>query len=491
MSTPFRFLNADNTTVDFEDYYVRADYFRSGNLWTWGDNSYGELGDNTIVRKSSPVQTIAWGSNWSQVDVGWLNTAAIKTDGTLWLWGDNSQGQLGDNTLVRKSSPVQTVAGGTNWKQVSCSKLRTFTAAIKTDGTLWCWGDNTYGQLGDNTIVKKSSPVQTVAGGTNWKQVFVGGLHAAAIKTDGTLWTWGNNGSGQLAVWGGGSPASAGYAGTSPVTVSGSRNGTIAIFLTSNTTGVSVGMNVYTSTGFAYWTTVTAINTNVSITFNTNNNVSREYWTGTISLGVGAIKPSAEILDFTNNRSSPVQTVAFGTNWKQAFCGTYHTGAIKTDGTLWTWGYNSNGHLGDNTVTTRSSPVQTVAFGTNWMQVSASRFNTAAIKTDGTLWLWGDNTYGQLGDNTIVKRSSPVQTIAYGANWKSVSCGYDTTGSMACMKTDGTLWTFGDNFYGELGDNTTVKRSSPVQTIAGGSNWKQVSSFRGNTAAIQYQDDYQ
>ena len=490
MSTPFRFKNADNTTVDFEDYYVRADYFRSGNLWSWGDNSYGELGDNTTVKRSSPVQTIAKGSNWSQVDVGWLNAAAIKTDGTLWLWGDNSQGQLGDNTLVRKSSPVQTVAGGTNWKQVSCSKSRSFTAAIKTDGTLWTWGYNAYGSLGDNTIVKKSSPVQTVAGGTNWKQVFVGASHAAAIKTDGTLWTWGLNTAGQLAVWGGGSPATDGYAGTSPVTVSGSKTN-FNTFTTSNTTGVSVGMGVYTSTQLVNWTTVSAINPNVSITFTPNSFVAPSTWTGTISLGIGATKATAAITDFTNNRSSPVQTVAFGSNWKQAFCGHSFTAAIKTDGTLWTWGYNSYGQLGDNTLTQRSSPVQTIAGGTNWKQVSANRSNMAAIKTDGTLWNWGDNSKGQLGDNTIVKKSSPVQTIALGSNWKSVSCGYNFSGSTACMKTDGTLWTFGDNFYGELGDNTTVKRSSPVQTIAGGTNWKQVSSFRGNMAAIQYQDDYQ
>ena len=108
-----------------------------------------------------------------------------------------------------------------------------------------------------------------------------------------------------------------------------------------------------------------------------------------------------------------------------------------------------------------------------------------------TLFTWGYNGNGELGDNTLTNRSNPVQTVAGGINWKSVSCGYNFSGSTACMKTDGTLWTFGDNFYGELGDNTTVKRSSPVQTIAGGTNWKQVSSFRGNMAAIQYQDDYQ
>jgi len=197
MSTPFRFVNADNTTVDFEDYYVRADYFRSGNLWTWGSNLYGGLGDNTTADKSSPVQTVTRGSNWKQVDYGSTNfsKAVIKTDGTLWLWGYNVYGNLGDNTTAYRSSPVQTVAGGTNWKQVMGGYN---IGAIKTDGTLWSWGYNQTGSLGDNTTTSKSSPVQTIAFGKNWKQIACGGSHTAAIKTDGTLWNWGGNSYGGL-----------------------------------------------------------------------------------------------------------------------------------------------------------------------------------------------------------------------------------------------------------------------------------------------------
>ena len=392
MSTPFRFKNADNTTVDFEDYYVRADYFRSGNLWSWGNGGYGNLGDNTIVRKSSPVQTIAFGTNWKSVASGADTIKVIKTDGTLWLWGNNNNGQLGDNTITKKSSPIQTVAFGTNWIQVSDGYSKNSNACVKTDGTLWCWGLNSSGELGDNTITKRSSPVQTVAFGTNWKQVSIGYGHTAAIKTDGTLWCWGNNNNGQL------------------------------------------GDNTIT------------------------------------------------------NRSSPVQTVTFGTNWKQVYSGYLLTAAIKTDGTLWTWGRNAQGELGDNTITNRSSPVQTIAFGTTWKQVSGGFRFTAATKTDGTLWLWGYNYNGSLGDNTSTSRSSPVQTITTGTNWKQVAGGYTHT---AAIKTDGTLWNWGKGGYGNIGDNTIVNKSSPVQTIMYGTNWKSVAVGRVHVTAIQYQDDYQ
>jgi alpha-tubulin suppressor-like RCC1 family protein len=185
----------------------------------------------------------------------------------------------------------------------------------------------------------------------------------------------------------------------------------------------------------------------------------------------------------TTNNTSPVQTVAGGTNWKQATVSDYATAAVKTDGTLWLWGKNDFGQLGDNTRTNRSSPVQTISAGTNWKQVSKGFRHAAAIKTDGTLWLWGDNGNGQLGDNTTTNRSSPVQTVAGGSNWAQVTVG---NGHTAAIKTDGTLWLWGNNQYGNLGTNNTTNRSSPVQTISAGTNWKQVSSIASNnTGAIK------
>lgn len=359
------------------------DQFVGNTLYGWGSNSIGELGDNTIANKQNPVQTVTGGTNWKQVDSGYKHTTAIKTDGTLWTWGRNLEAQLGDNTATSRSSPVQTIAGGTNWKQVACGYKHT--TAIKTDGTLWSWGSNSAGQLGDNTTTSRSSPVQTITFDTNWKQVSCGSIHTAAIKNDGTLWTFGYNIVGQL------------------------------------------GDNT------------------------------------------------------TTNRSSPVQTVTFGNKWKQVACGYYHTVAINTDGTLWTWGWNSNGQLGDNTTVSKSSPVQTVAFGNNWKQVACGYHHTGAIKMDGTLWVWGVNSNSQLGDNTATNRSSPIQTVVFGTNWKQVSGGRLHT---AAIKTDGTLWTWGTNDLGQLGDNTLTAKSSPVQTSIFGTSWKQVSCGFKQTAAV-------
>ena len=203
-----------------------------------------------------------------------------------------------------------------------------------------------------------------------------------------------------------------------------------------------------------------------------------------------------------NNTSSndggsvyPVTTFAGGTNWKQVSAAGQHTAAIKTDGTLWVWGSNSYAQLGGNTSVSRSTPVTTFAGGTNWKQVSAAGSSVAAIKTDGTLWTWGRAIDGQLGNNLGrpgvgigVARSTPVTTFAGGTNWKQVSCG--SNDSVAAIKTDGTLWVWGRNYNGQLGNNegksgfTALSRSTPVTTFAGGTNWKQVSGGDYHTVAV-------
>jgi alpha-tubulin suppressor-like RCC1 family protein len=394
MTTNFRFNNG-GTQTDFDDAFINKDLFASGGLWLWGSNYNGQLGDNTTIEfRASPVQTISGGINWRQV----APSACIKTDGTLWLWGKNNYGQLGINNTLSRSSPVQTISGGTNWKQVSRNNGTlgvTTSGAIKTDGTLWLWGDNSWFQCGDGSFTNRSSPVQTISTGANWQQVSCGALHTAAIKTDGTLWTWGINGLGQLGD-------------------------------------------------------------------------------GTSSFA----------------RSTPGQTISAGTNWRQVSTSqninnTGHTACVKTDGTLWLWGDNVLGQLGTNDTLRRSSPVQTISGGTNWKQVSCGNQYTGCTKTDGTLWLWGANYDGGLGTNDRTARSSPVQTISAGTNWKLVSCGTYITAS---IKTDGTLWLWGQGIGGGLGNNTITPVSSPVQTVAGGTNWQQAAA--ANRYITAFKNDF-
>jgi alpha-tubulin suppressor-like RCC1 family protein len=402
VTTNFRRSNGVDVAYEFitKDYLmsvypgIAQEIGKTPELWTWGSGSNGRLGNAQTTTRSTPVTTFAGGTNWKQVSGGNQYTAAIKTDGTLWTWGFNNVGQLGNAQTTTRSTPVTTFAGGTNWKQVSTGTQHT--AAIKTDGTLWTWGFNNVGQLGNAQTTTRSTPVTTFAGGNNWKQVSAGNSRTAAIKTDGTLWVWG--------------------------------------------------------------------------------------------YGFNGILGNAQV----TNRSTPVTTFAGGTNWKQVSSRNFHTAAIKTDGTLWTWGYGGQGRLGNAQTTNRSTPVTTFAGGTNWKQVSSGNNQTAAIKTDGTLWTWGSGFSGKLGNGvTTGNISTPVTTFAGGTNWKQVSSGTEHT---AAIKTDGTLWTWGSNFEfifsGALGNASSVNASTPVTTFAGGTNWKQVSGGHNSshTAAIQSSD---
>ena len=205
--------------------------------------------------------------------------------------------------------------------------------------------------------------------------------------------------------------------------------------------------------------------------------VTPELWTwglnGGFLLGTGD----------NTNRSTPSLIGGGGTNWKQVSFGLDHQGAIKTDGTLWMWGNSANGRLasaGSNV------PVTTFAGGTDWKQISCGSGHSAAVKTDGTLWTWGRNNNAELGINATGARSTPVTTFTGGTNWKSLSLEGLSSDTAGAIKTDGTLWVWGLNDDQQLGINAAGNRSTPVTTFAGGNNWKQVAAGgRDRTGAIQ------
>ena len=362
---------------------------KESGLWTCGDNSSGQNGANqNISYASTPVQTVSAGLNWKMVAVGTKQIAGIKTDGSLWLWGDNTNGQMGNNTNSNSySSPVQTVSGGNNWKMVAIDKIQNQgVAAIKTDGTLWFWGNNGYFNLTSVISGKSSSPVQIAGGGTNWQFVTFGMQQGIGIKTDGTLWAWGGNAYGEI-----------------------------------------------------------------------GNGV------------VGSV-------------ASPTQEKTSATNWKMAAGGRYLSSGIRTDGTLWLWGENRYNLVNLTTSTSSgvSTPVQVTGGGTNWKTVSLGLKSVGAIKTDGTLWMWGYNHYGECCTNNTSARTTPTQEFTLSTNWKSVSVNQSTT----ALKTDGTIWSWGNGVLGQSAIGNINNFSSPVQIAPGGNNWRQVDSGLNTWAAI-------
>jgi len=350
-------------------------YSEPNTLWSWGTNNYGQVGVNHTAEISSPTQIGAL-TTWKFINGatgGGGGNFAINLSGNLFAWGNNPSGQLGLSDKDKRSSPVQ-VGSDTTWKYISNAYGQGI-SAIKTDGTLWSWGNGTNGNLSQNNTTEYSSPRQ-VGTNTTWNSV-VGNVSNAeafwATKTDGTLWAWGSNTYGILA--------------------------------------------------------------------------------------------QSDLV----KRSSPVQ-IGTETTWahgQDKLCGgANHALATKTDGTLWSWGYNGFAVLGQNArsqYTHYSSPLQIP--GTTWSSVTTNKYSVMARKTDGTIWTWGYNDQGELGQNDRAWLSSPTQ-VGTNATWKSIQIQGGWNAGFTAIKTDGSLWTWGLNQQGGLGLNVGPSggnRSSPTQ----------------------------
>jgi alpha-tubulin suppressor-like RCC1 family protein len=425
----------------------------NGTLWSWGLNTWGQLGLGDLSLRSSPVQIGAL--LWKEISSGSDHSLAIQSNGTLWSWGLNSWGQLGLNTNVAVSSPIQ-VGALSVWTKISLGPNSLHSLAIQSDGTLWAWGLNSQGQIGINTTTLSSvlSPVQI--GALLWKEISSGSDHSLAIQSNGTMWSWGGNGSGQL--------------GLSDLT---SRSSPVQIGAASTWTQVSAGSNY--SLAIAATTTVATY-----IIWSWGANVNGQ---------LGLLDQVA--------KSSPVRILGSGV-WTQVSAGKITSLGQQSNGTLWSWGNQSFGQGGQgNNTNQTSSPIQLGSLSV-WTKASKGGEFTLAIQSNGTLWSWGNNSFGQLGIDLkypfsytykkVTASDSNIYALNYNFNnidqssvvdiplinqafqWNT----YDTGKfHFAGIRTDGTAWSMGNNSYGQLGLNDLTYRSSLVQ-IGSASNWSKV-----------------
>ncbi|MDR9392094.1 MAG: hypothetical protein RI554_08720, partial [Trueperaceae bacterium] len=373
---------SDAPSIAGSDHTLAPD--ADGTLWTWGHNEYGQLGNGTTVASTTPVSVTdvaERGVRITGVAAGTNHSVALDEHGTIWTWGKNEYGQLGTGTNVDSTTPVSVTdlpSPDTPMTHVAAGPFRTF--ALDRDGHLWAWGYGPNGSVGTGTPgTYIFTPVSLTDGtwpgpGVSITDVAAGGSFSLALDATGTVWAWGANKGGQL------------------------------------------------GTGGAYGESLAKV--------------------------------------------SVTDLAAAGARITRIAAGHEHALALDADGTVWTWGTGYRGQLGNGETAIRTTPVSL----TDWpggpvriTDVAAGRVHSLALDVQGRLWAWGYNDDGQLGDGTTVQRTTPVRvsvTDASGAGVSITDLAAGTYHSLA-RDRDGHLWTWGRNDKGQRGDGTTAPSSVP------------------------------
>ncbi len=442
-----------------------------GTVWAWGGNGSGKLGDGTTASSTVPVR-VAGLDDVQAIAAGWGHSVALKNDGTVWTWGLNAFGALGiggeESTIA--TTPVQ-VSALTGIARIVANFANT--AAIDADGSVWAWGANSVGQLGDGSTIHRASPVRLTA------LADIGslgvGFVTSAVRNDGTVWSWGWNGYGTVGNGGlGGS--------TIPVAVTGlSQVRTVAagwgsgLALKDDGTVWQSGANIMsalfggsdlgtsTATQIAGLTGVTAIASgdSHSLALKSDGTVWSWGWNGYGQLGDGS----------QTDRGTPVQ-IAGLVNITAIAAGWYQSLALKSDGTVWGWGNNESGQLGATTQTQcstglgGSSPCNTrpaqIAGLSDVVALATGGDHSLALKTDGSVRAWGDGNSGQLGNGGNSASATPVP-VSNLSGITAIAAAYQYS---LALKSDGTVWAWGNNYAGQLGDGTSsTTRFVPVQVL--------------------------
>ena len=452
-------------------------------LWCWGDDTNGKLGNGASGNTTVPG-AVSGGGSWIDVSRGDEFTCGIKSDNSMYCWGRDNLGQLGNGAVTGDQQTPYQVTG--TWKNVESGSYSS--CAIQSDDTIRCWGSDIYGQLGNGATGSTTSPGAITGGGT-WKSVTVGGTTGCGIKSDDTLYCWGDDAEGQL---GNGASGSS----TSPVIVSGGWTWQFARAGDRSVCGINMkgrllcwGYNSYSQLGqgnrFSDFSAPQPVSGNSQWLHITTGD---EFSCGIKTDGTGWCMGTDSDGTLGNGAVSGSQhypyAIAGGGTWKSMTGGDYHTCGIKSDDTGWCWGANwGDGMTGDGTTNGAPAPVSLDDGGATWKQIGTGSFHACGIKSDDTAWCWGAGYSGEIGNGSTNAELSPV-AVSGGYTWKKIDGGYGFT---CGIRSDDTMWCWGYNGNGELGDGTFTDSSVPVP-VSGGHTWKEISAGDDQACGIRMDD---
>jgi alpha-tubulin suppressor-like RCC1 family protein len=379
--------------------------------------AYNTIGNSIYTNE----RIIALSGDWSVIEAGAYHTIVIKNNGTIWSCGSNDSGELGMGDLNIRNTFSQ-IGTNSDWVSIAAGgdRLGSHTIARKTNGTIWAWGYNEFGQLGIEITDNRDTPTP-VGTSSDWSVIKTGCLHTTALKMNGNLRAWGQNDSGQLGLGDNEYRTTPSRVGTQSDWSAIAAGGYHTIARKTNNTIWVWGQNTYGQLGLGDSDTGTDRNTPAQLGSNS---------------------------DWLAVSGANLSTIAAGAN---------HTLAIKTNATLWAWGCNNYGQLGLGDTMDRNTPTQ-IGLDSDWYIILTGNIHTLARKTNGTLWAWGYNGSGQLGDGTLVDKTTPCQ-IGSASDWLAIAGGDSHT---IARKTNGTIWVWGFNGSGQLGLGDNANRYVPT-----------------------------
>ena len=445
-----------------------------GTLWCWGDDYYGELGDGDTATKVMPTPVMTT-LTFTQLAVGDGHACAIASDGTLWCWGYNLYGEVGndnnDSDPVYAAQRVPIQIGSDTWTSIAAGTDHT--CGVRSDGRLRCWGLDQSGQLGDgSTRGAAIVPAPTAIDDTGWKSVAAGAGHTCGIRTDGQVWCWGDNAAGQLAI-----DSATPLDPVPTAAVGGPSIGAAAIALGGeHTCELTIdhhlwcaGLDALGALGTGHGVTRSPVRVDGTWTtaaLQATSTCAIDDHGGLSCWGSNAFGQLGDGSRVARRTPQPVP----GAGWTAVSMGFDHTCGLQ--GTLlWCWGDNVYGELGDGTsgvAAERLEPTQVMlATGGNgaWSAVAVGA-QSCAIDTAGQLWCWGQNTHGELGTLAdTMAHPNPVQVVSAGP-WTSIAAGVISGAGIrfgyACGMQDGALACWGADQYSQLGDGMTTARGTPM-----------------------------
>ena len=456
-----------------------------GGVKCWGANSIGQLGDNSTTRRPTPVNVWGLASGVAAIATGSYHTCALTTNGGVKCWGYNAGGQLGDNSTTSRLTPVD-VSGLASGVAAIAAGLG-HTCALTTGGAVKCWGNNSSGQLGDNSTANSMAPVDVSGLESGVGAITAGSAHACALTMSAGVKCWGHNPDGQL---GDGFTTDR----LTPVDVVGLVSGVAAIGA-----GGSHTCAVTSGGGVKCW------GRNSSGQLGDNSTTNREtpvdvsglasgvaavavggYHTCALVTGGGAKcwgeNYSGQLGDYsTSDRLTPVNVSGLASGVESITAGSGHTCAVTTGGEVKCWGYNYGGQLGDNFTINRLTPVDVSGLVSGVTAIGAGFEHTCALTTGGGVKCWGRNIYGELGDNSTTVRPNPVDVPGLASGVAALASG---TYHTCALTTGGGVKCWGRNLYGALGDNTTTHRLTPVDVSGLASGVAAIAAGDGHTCAV-------